>query len=190
MRLAFPMIYREIGISELDFGLFASFIRRQIVTDCWRRDGDVWVMKPDPFIDDWAYCDYRTLIGKLSQIKASGGFVYGAFSEAAGLKGFAAVDSRLFGSDMQYMDLAELHVSSDMRRRGIGSVLFSAAVQFASSRAARKLYISAHSACETISFYRAMGCTDAVWHDPEHVRKEPYDLQLEYDCNEKMLPRK
>lgn len=178
------MIYREIDSSELNHGLFAFFIRRQAVTDCWRWDGNAWCIKPDPFIDDWTYYDYCSLIVKLRQIKASDGFVYGAFSED-GLKGFTAVDNRLFGHDMQYMDLAELHVSSDMRRRGIGRTLFQAAVHFASSRAAGKLYISAHSACETISFYRSIGCVAAEWIDRSHASKEPYDIQLEYVCNEK-----
>ena len=43
----------------------------------------------------------------------------------------------------------------------------------------RKLYISAHSAVETQSFYRAMGCVEAEAYCAEHVEREPFDCQLE-----------
>lgn len=44
---------------------------------------------------------------------------------------------------------------------------------------AKKLYISAYSAVESQSFYKAMGCMEAQVYNMEHVEKEPYDCQLE-----------
>ena len=52
--------------------------------------------------------------------------------------------------------------------------------QFALGVGARKLYISSHSAVESVAFYLAMGCREAEELEPMHVAKEPYDRQLEY----------
>ncbi len=105
--------------------------------------------------------------------------MYGAFVNGV-LKGFVSVEAELFGSEHKYLDLSSLHVSADMRGRGIGRVLFNAACDWAKEHGARKLYISSHSAVETQKFYKAMGCTEAALYNKEHVEKEPFDVQLEY----------
>lgn len=56
------MIYRKPEIHEIDRSLFRGFTRRQVVTDCLRREGDKWVIKSDPFIDDWSEEDYAFLV--------------------------------------------------------------------------------------------------------------------------------
>ncbi len=84
------------------------------------------------------------------------------------------------GSRFQYLDLSSIHVSQDVRGQGIGKNLFSAAKRFARGKNAKKLYISAHSAVESQAFYRAMGCKEAEEYDAGHVKREPYDCQLEY----------
>ena len=66
-----------------------------------------------------------------------------------------------------------------MRGKGIGTALFLAAKEWAKTRGARKLYISAHSAIETQAFYRKMGCVEAAVYNQAHVEAEPYDCQLE-----------
>ena len=123
-------VFREIHGEELCPELFSSFIRRQSVHDCWRRSGSSWEIRPDPFIDDWTCDDILELLHKMRKLISAGGLVYGAFSFGH-LKGFAAVDSRLFGSSSQYADLAELHVSEDARRLGVGRALFQKAAAFA-----------------------------------------------------------
>ena len=75
---------------------------------------------------------------------------------------------------------SNLHVSEEMRGLGIGRRLFLMCVSWARERGAGKLYISAHSAVETQAFYRAMGCVEAAEYSAWHVKKEPYDCQLEY----------
>ncbi len=45
--------YRKLNQDEINIKLFSQFCRRQVVTDCWRREGDAWVIKADPFTDDW-----------------------------------------------------------------------------------------------------------------------------------------
>lgn len=172
--------YRALNISEIELELFRSFQRRQVVTDCWRKENGRWVIKSDPFIDDWDEKEYEILVSCLKNTAATGGLVYGAFADGE-LKGFVSVESAPIGSELQYMDLSSIHVSQDMRGQGIGKELFSAAKRFAGEKKAKKLYLSAHSAVESQAFYKAMGCVEAEEYNAEHVEKEPYDCQLECD---------
>ncbi len=171
--------YRVLQEQELDRRLFRAFIRRQVVDQCYRREHGVWVVRSDPFIDDWTEEDYQTLIRCLHHTVRTGGFVLGAFSDGE-LKGFVSVENDFFGGENRYHDLSSLHVSEDMRREGIGKALFLAAAEWAKKQGASKLYISAHSAMESQAFYRAMGCVEAAEYDQKHVEAEPFDCQMEY----------
>ncbi len=172
--------YRILSYSDIEKKLFNNFTRRQEVNDCWRRVNGEWVIKSDPFIDDWSDSDYDLLVKCLKNTVKTGGFVMGAFCAGA-LKGFVSVESEIFGGNNEYMDLTSIHVSEDKRGLGIGKTLFAAAREFASSKGAKKLYISAHSAVESQAFYKKMGCTEAKEYSKAHVEKEPFDCQLE--CN-------
>jgi len=175
-----PMIeYRTLREQEIDRDLFHYFIRHQVVTDCLRRERGAWVVRSDPFIDDWTEEDYAFLIDCLRNTVRTGGFVCGAFLDGK-LKGFTSVEGGFFGGENRYLDLSSLHVSEDMRREGIGKALLLAAAQWARIQGAKKLYISAHSAIESQSFYRAMGCVEAAEYNQKHVAAEPYDCQMEY----------
>ena len=174
-----PMIaYKELTENDITRELFGGFIRRQIVTKCLRKIDGEWVIRDDPFIDDWSEDDYSFLVSCLKNTAATGGFVCGAFIDGT-LKGFVSVEAEPIGSAGQYMDLSSIHVSADARKQGIGRELFSAAKRFAKSRNAKKLYISAHSAVESQAFYCSMGCVEAKEYNAEHVEKEPFDCQLE-----------
>lgn len=170
--------YRKLRTDEINRNLFRDFIRRQNVTKCWRKEGDKWVIRDDPFIDDWTEDDYRVLISCLRNTVETGGFVYGAFCGGI-LKGFVSVESALFGGGHKYLDLSSIHISEDMRNQGIGTALFRAAAQWAREHGAEKLYISAHSAVESQAFYHKMGCVEAAAYHRGHVEEEPYDCQLE-----------
>ena len=63
--------YRELAENEICRELFQHFIRRQNVTDCWRKVDGVWVVKSDPFVDDWTEADYRTLVFCLKRTAAT-----------------------------------------------------------------------------------------------------------------------
>ncbi len=89
----------------------------------------------------------------------------------------------MFGKEQRYLDLSSIHVSEDMRGQGIGKSLFLAAKEWAKSRGAKKLYISAHSAVESQAFYKAMGCVEAQGYNQMHVEAEPYDCQLECELS-------
>ncbi len=45
--------YKQLYKDEICIDLFKDFIRRQTVTKCWRRENGTWVIKDDPFIDDY-----------------------------------------------------------------------------------------------------------------------------------------
>lgn len=124
------MEYRALCVDEINTALFAGFIRRQEVTKCWRKEGDEWVIREDPFIDDWSAADYQTLVDCLKHTVMTGGFVYAAFCSGV-LKGFVAVEPTLFGGPQRYLDLSSLHVSREMRGNGIGTQLFQAAKRWA-----------------------------------------------------------
>ncbi|WP_251389193.1 GNAT family N-acetyltransferase [Mediterraneibacter agrestimuris] len=172
------IIYRNLSENEINRELFLSFIRHQAVTKCWRRHNGKWLIENDPFIDEWTEDEYDELILNLQETVRSGGFVYAAFYENQ-LKGIVSVESNLFGSSQQYLDLTNIYVSEDMRRHGIGKVLFNSAKFWAKEHSAEKLYISAHSAIESQAFYKNMGCVEAKEYSQSHVEKEPYDCQME-----------
>lgn len=176
------VLYRELRSDEITVDLFHTFIRKQIVTDCRRKENGQWVIKNDPFVDDWGKSEYEFLVKCLKNTVATNGLVYGAFVNGD-LKGFVSVEGALMGSELQYMDLSSIHVSQDMRGQGIGRELFAAAKRFAGEHGAKKLYISSHSAVESQAFYQAMGCIEAKEYNAEHVEKEPYDCQLECEVS-------
>lgn len=170
--------YRSLCENEINRELFRHFIRHQEVTDCWRREDGKWVIKSAPFTDDWSEEDYGILVDCLRKTVSTGGFVQGSFCDGH-LKGFVSVEPELFGGEHRYLDLSSIHVSEDMRGRGIGSILFAMAREWAGKKGAGKLYISAHSAVESQAFYKAMGCVEAKVYNRKHVEEEPYDCQLE-----------
>ncbi|MBE5967066.1 MAG: GNAT family N-acetyltransferase [Lachnospiraceae bacterium] len=172
------MKYLKLKTDEINRELFSHFQRHQTVTLCWRKIDEKWCIKDDPFTDDWTEEEYNELVTCLKDTAASGGVVFGAFSDQT-LKGFTSVEAPLFGSNREYLDLSSIHVSEDMRGKGIGKELFQLAKTWAKEHGAKKLYISAHSAVESQAFYHAMGCVEAQEYNPYHVQKEPYDCQLE-----------
>lgn len=171
--------YRELTEPEIARPLFAHFERRQEVTRCWRKIDGEWVIRDDPFIDQWGEAEYAFLVDCLRNTVRTGGVVYAAFAQGQ-LKGFASVEARPLGRKKNLRDLTSIHVSAECRGRGIGRELFRRAAGWARAHGGEKLYISAHSAVETQAFYRSMGCVEAQEVLPEHAEKEPFDCQLEY----------
>ena len=180
--IADGIYYRTLRADEISRELFRDFVRHQNVVKCWRKENGKWIIREDPFTDDWSEDDYQFLTACLKNTVQTGGLVCAAFcSHATGssLKGFVSVEPALFGGTQGYLDLSSIHVSEDMRGMGIGKCLFGAAKEWARKKGARKLYISAHSAVETQAFYKAMGCVEAQVYNQRHVEQEPYDCQLE-----------
>lgn len=180
--IAYGISYRTLYTNEISRELFHGFIRHQNVVKCWRKEEGKWVIRNDPFIDDWSEDDYQILVTCLKNTVRTGGLVCAAFCRHGAksvLKGFVSVEPNLFGDSQDYLDLSSIHVSEDFRGKGIGKILFHTAKDWAKKKGAKKLYISAHSAVETQAFYKAMGCIEAQEYNQNHVEQEPYDCQLE-----------
>lgn len=170
--------YRVLCEEEICRELFKDFIRHQVVTKCWRKENGKWIIKDVPFVDDWTEKDYQILVFCLKNTVRSGGFVCAAFYDGK-LKGFVSVEPEIFGGEQGYCDLSSIHISEDIRSKGIGKALFLEAKKWAKQKGAKKLYISAHSAVESQAFYKSMECVEAEVYHQKHVEKEPYDCQLE-----------
>ena len=96
--------YQTLSENEIYLELFKDFIRHQTVTKCWRRENGKWIIKDDPFVDDWSEKDYEFLVSCLKNTVAGGGFVNAAFYKNA-LKGFVSVEPDFFGGEEKYLDL-------------------------------------------------------------------------------------
>lgn len=113
------------------------------------------------------------------------GVVIGAFKEDR-LVGFVSVENELLGMDKNYIQLSEIHVTEELRGKGIGKGLFKKACMEAASRNGKKLYISAHSSKETQEFYRGLGCRDAEEVNKNLQDLEPCDCQMEFVLDKKI----
>ncbi len=54
--------FRTVAREELTMELFSQFRRRQVVDGCLRQEQEQWVVKSDPFVDQWSREDYEFLI--------------------------------------------------------------------------------------------------------------------------------
>lgn len=171
--------YRLLPEDSIKSSLFANFHRYQEVTYCYRKVEDGWVLKEIPFIEDWDSWELEKLTRSLLKTVREGGVFFGAF-DGENLIGFFSIKSEAFGSQREYLQLSNLHVSYEYRNHGIGKELFRLACQKAADMGAKKLYLSTHSSYETQAFYRAVGCVEALFYNPKLVAREPYDCQLEY----------
>ncbi|MDE7262580.1 MAG: GNAT family N-acetyltransferase [Oscillospiraceae bacterium] len=151
-----------------------GFVFRQEVRECWRRTEGRWKLLPVAYTDD-SGPDAQTVLDALRD----GAPAFGAWLEGT-LVGLALLAKERFGSAGQYVDLAEFYVSLPWRRRGIGEKLFTLACQGARELGAEKLYISAHSARESIAAYRKYGCVEAEEVNQFLAEKEPCDVQMEF----------
>lgn len=157
-----------------------NFILKQRVEKCWRKINGEYKLLPVCYTEEWNLSECQQMAQKIiSEIN------FGSTAIAAVLNnevvGFALLGHSLFGNEKQYVDLSEFYVTETFRRCGIGQMLFEQICFEAKQFGAKKLYISAHSAEESIAAYKKYGCVLAAEPDRVHMQKEPFDLQLEYD---------
>ena len=172
---------KKLSKDDLHQGLLKHFNRYQEVKRVLRNEGDTWVLRDISFTEEWDDKLKQEIIDvDFTNCLGSGGFVWGVFNEENYLVSFSCLLSDFFGSEKQYLQLTQLHVSSDYRRMGIGGELFLVAAQKAKELGAKKLYISAHSSEESQRFYERLGCVDAIEINKELAEREPYDRQMEF----------
>ena len=174
------MNIKELNENEITMELFKDFHRHQAVEKSMRKIDGKWVAVDTVFVDDWGAAEFEELVRCLKNTVNTGGVVYAAF-EGERLLGFSSVESEFLGSNKQYLELSSMHVSEEMRGKGIGKRLFNCAREWAKDHGAKKLYISSQSSVETQGFYRSVGCREAEEYSMIHVEKEPCDCQLEAD---------
>lgn len=175
--------YRELTVDNFSVYSLDNFKRYQSVTKCWRKVGNIYKLLPVTYVEDWSLSECRELSERIIDALKAGSLAFGAVCDNE-IIGFALIDGKRFGSKNQYVDLAEFYVSEQFRRKGIGRKLFNLACNAAERLGGAKLYISAHSAEESIAAYKSYGCIFAKEINRALAEKEPCDLQLEYVLNE------
>ena len=156
------------------------FILKQRVTNCWRKINGEYKLMPVDYTEEWNLYDRRNMAQKIISAFHCDSIAFAAVMDNSVI-GFALLNNSLFGRNKQYSDLTEFYVTETFRRRGVGKKLFERICSEAKRHGAKKLYISAHSAEESIAAYKKYGCVLAEEPDAAHIEKEPFDLQLEYN---------
>lgn len=172
----------NLNTSNFNENSLDYFVLKQRVTNCWRKvDGDYKLM-PVCYTEEWNLYEAKKMAQKIISALSCGSTAFAAIIDNS-IIGFALLSNFLFGSSKQYIDLEEFYVSEPYRRHGIGKILFEKTSSEAKRLGAKKLYISAHSAQESIAAYKKYGCVLAEEPDAAHIEKEPFDLQLEYNLS-------
>ena len=152
----------------------------QFIGQAWRTvNGSRQLVEINYLDSDWPN-GYAYHFNRLQETISSDGCATGAFDEAGRLIGFATVNREVFGHRFRYVLLDQLFISLESRRMGIGKTLFLLSADAAREWGADKLYICAGSAKETIDFYLALGCREAVEIDEDRYASDPRDMQMEY----------
>jgi len=159
--------------------------RSEIVINIYYlRDGKL-VLEPKHYdLHGWPHNEPERYTPFLLKCFDRGGFFWGAF-EGDLLIGVAVLENRFIGSGHDTLQMKFLHVSNHFRKRGLGKKLFQLAVEKAVELEARKMYISATPAENTVNFYTYMGCVLATEIDQELFNLEPEDIHLEFVLDHK-----
>jgi len=172
---------RELSLADLHPDLLQYFNRHQEVRRCLRKEGGNWVLKDISFTEEWDIAVKKEIVEKdFTDCIKSSGTVWGVFNRNKALIAFACLPSHLFGSKNQYLQLMQIHVSSECRNNGLGKMLFELCTDKARNLGAKKLYISTHSSEESQYFYTKIGCVDAEEINEKLAKLEPYDRQMEF----------
>ena len=171
--------YRRLDDHNFTGHSLDDFVRRQTVTECWRRTGSDWKLVPNVYEENWSQAQRREMAEDVAHHINLDQAGFGAF-DGGRIIGFATVSHRIFGVTARYAQLVCLQISEEYRRQGIGRKLFSMACEEARRLGADKLYISAHSSKESQAAYRALGCSYAEEINEGLAAAEPFDVQMEY----------
>lgn len=174
------LIYAQLTAANFNSNSLDNFKRYQNVKNCWRKVDDGYSLLPITYIEEWSLSECRDMAKEILYQLSIGSIAYGAIADNQ-IVGFALIINKRFGSENQYVDLAEFYVSEPYRRKGIGKKLFQMSCIAAKKFGGKKLYISAHSAEESIAAYKSYGCTLAKEINQALAEKEPCDLQLEFE---------
>jgi len=174
-------IINELSLNDLTPDLLKHFNRYQEIRRCLRKENDKWVLKDNPFVEQWDETLKEEIVAvDFANCLKSGGIVWGVFNKRNELIAFASLLSNFFGNQNQYLQLMQIHTSYEYRNKGIGKRLFNVCADKARHFGAKKLYISTHSSEESQLFYENIGCVDALEINKKLAKHEPYDRQMEF----------
>ena len=171
--------YQRLNAENFTGNSLDDFVRRQTVTECWRKIDNNWKLMPIVYQESWSQARCREIAEDVLHhinLDQSG---FGAF-DGERIIGFVTVSHRIVGTAARYVQLVCFQISEECRHQGIGRKLFSLACEEARRLGADKLYISAHSSKESQAAYRALGCTSAEEINEGLAAAEPFDVQMEY----------
>ena len=152
----------------------ARFIKR-----AWRKVNGVYDWVELNWKDENYPGGYEAHIGALKATFAGGGFVIGAY-DGGKLVGFCSVNRDIFGCRCKYVLLDQLYVDNTCQGCGIGKELFHLSAKKAKLWGVDKFYICAGSSEDTLAFYWALGCVEAMEISLQLLDNDENDLQLEY----------
>lgn len=172
------VIYRELKINEA--ALIKNMNPSQFIGNAWRiLEGKRKLVRINYNDTDWPN-GYEYHYNNLKKTISSGGSAIGAFDKNNKMIGFATINKERFGVNYKYVLLDQLFVTLEYRGEGIGRKLFELSARAAKGMYADRIYICAGSAEETINFYFAIGCKEAVEINEKLYENDPRDIQLEY----------
>ena len=174
------VIISNLKLSDLQEDFLKDFNRYQLTEYVRYKNKLGFSTKYDKFIEHWTEEKKREIIVFLRNCLKNSGIVLSAFYQNR-VKGFACLPNKFYGENKEYIELSYIHVSYEMRNRGIGKRLFLSAVKSVKQLQAKKIYISSHPAVETQAFYDSVGCVPAQKIISEIYLREPLDIQLEYE---------
>lgn len=172
------IIYRKLTANECE--KINEMNPSQYIGKAWREvNGKRQLVEINYQDSDWPN-GYEEHYSNLKETILSAGTAFGAFEGNDKLLGFASINRKFFGKKFNYVLLDQLFITLEHRNKGIGKKLFMLCVDESRKWNADKILICAGSAEETIAFYFAIGCKEAVEINKEFYESDPRDYQLEY----------
>jgi len=172
------IIYRKLTVEECE--RINEMNPSQYIGKAWREVNGKRQLVEINYQDlDWPN-GYEHHFSNLKRTILRDGIAYGAFESNGRLLGFATINSNFFGKKFNYVLLDQLFISLEHRNKGIGKKLFMLCADAARGWNADKIYICAGTAEETIAFYFAIGCKEAVEINEVLYESDIRDYQLEF----------
>lgn len=172
------IIYRKLSIE--DCKCINEMDPSQYIGKAWRKvNGKQQLVEINYHDLDWPN-GYEYHYNNLKDTIENGGSAIGAFDSNNKLLGFSTINREIFGQEYSYVLLDQLFITLECRSKGIGKKLFMLSADVAREWKVDKIYICAGSAEETIAFYFAIGCKEAMEINKEFYESDPRDYQLEF----------
>ncbi|MFQ5976849.1 MAG: GNAT family N-acetyltransferase [Candidatus Heimdallarchaeota archaeon] len=159
----------------------AELDRREVIDAVYYyRDGALDLVPEHWDVPEWSSKEKQQKIEVLREIHNRNGTIFGAFDESS-VAGVIALDSEYIGRNNDQLNLAELFVSKQYRKMGVGKALVALVTQKAREMGVKKLYVSATPSQNTVDFYMKRGFRLAQEVNPKLFELEPEDIHLELE---------